>query len=91
MDTVKNEKLVAATAYTDDYGAWFMELRYKYEDEKGLHERYYPKLEFPFSCGKLPTEVFSADRSGRSELTISLPYSEVAALGERSRIQQMVR
>lgn len=79
MDTVKNEKLVAATAYTDDYGAWFTELKYQYEDEKGVHERYYPKVEFPFSCGKLPTEVFSSDRFGNSEVTISLPYSEVAA------------
>lgn len=86
MDTVKNEKLVKAMAYTDDYGAWFMELKYQYEDEKGVHERYYPKVEFPFSCGKLPTEVFSSDRSNwlgisfvNSEVTISLPYSEVAA------------
>ena len=77
MSTIKNENLVAARAYTDDYGAWFMELSYKYEDEKGLHERYYPKVEFPFSCGALPEDVVSVDRYGRSKNMIILRNSEV--------------
>ena len=75
---VWNEKLVDATAYQDNNGTWYMELKYEYEDESGIHERYYPKVEFPFFCGKLPTEEFSSDRFGRDELTISLFTNEVA-------------
>ena len=71
-------KLVDATAYHDENGTWYMELQYEYEDESGVHRRYYPKVEFPFFCGKLPPEEFSSDRFGRDELTISLFTDEVA-------------
>lgn len=71
-------KLVDATAYQDENGTWYMELQYEYEDESGVHRRYYPKVEFPFFCGKLPPEEFSSDRYGRDELTISLFTNEVA-------------
>ena len=74
----KNVKLVDATAYQVETGTWYMELQYEYEDESGVHRRYYPKVEFPFSCWTLPQEEFSSDRSGRDELTISLFSSEVA-------------
>lgn len=74
----ENAKLVDAVAYTDNNGTWYMELKYTYEDEAGLHERYYPKVEFPFFCGKLPPEEFSSDRFGRDKLTISLIANEVA-------------
>lgn len=74
----ENVKLVDATAYQDENGTWYMGLRYRYEDESGIHERYYPKVEFPFFCGKLPPEEFSSDRFGRDELTISLFTNEVA-------------
>lgn len=73
-----NVKLVDATAYQVENGTWYMELQYEYEDESGVHRRYYPKVEFPFFCGKLPPEEFSSDRFGRSELTISLFTKEVA-------------
>lgn len=66
----KNVKLVDALAYTDENGTWYMGLRYRYENESGIHERYYPKVEFPFFCRKLPL--------GRNELTISLFTNEVA-------------
>ena len=71
-------KLVDATAYQDENGTWYMELQYEYEDKSGVHRRYYPKVEFPFFCGKLPQEEFSSDRFGRDELTISLFTNEVA-------------
>ena len=74
----ENVKLVDATAYQDENGTGYMGLRYRYEDESGIHERYYPKVEFPFFCGKLPPEEFSSDRFGRDELTISLFTNEVA-------------
>lgn len=47
----KNAKLVDATAYRDENETWYMELQYEYEDESGVHRRYYPKVEFPFFCG----------------------------------------
>lgn len=72
------EKLVDATAYQDENGTWYMELQYEYEDESGVHRRYYPKVEFPFFCEKLPPEEFSSDRLGRDELTIGLFTNEVA-------------
>ena len=65
----KNVKLVDALAYTDENDTWYMGLRYRYENESGIHERYYPKVEFPFFCGKLPS---------RDELTISLFTNKVA-------------
>ena len=71
-------KLVDATTYQVENGTWYMELQYEYEDESGVHRRYYPKVEFPFFCGKLPPEEFSSDRHGRGELTISLFTNEVA-------------
>lgn len=74
----ENVKLVDATAYQDKNGTWYMELQYEYEDESGVHRRYYPKVEFPFFCGKLPPEEFSSDRFGHDELTISLFTNEVA-------------
>ena len=74
----ENVKLVYAKAYQDKNDTWYMELKYEYEDESGIHERYYPKVEFPFFCGKLPSEEFSSDRFGRDELTIGLFTNEVA-------------
>lgn len=74
----ENVKLVDATTYKDENGTWYMELLYEYEDESGVHRRYYPKVEFPFFCGKLPPEEFSSDHFGRGELTISLITNEVA-------------
>ena len=74
----ENVKLVDATTYQVENGIWYMELQYEYEDESGVHRRYYPKVEFPFFCGRLPPEEFSSDRFGRSELTIGLFTNEVA-------------
>ena len=74
----ENVKLVDATAYQVENGIWYMELQYEYEDESGVHRRYYPKVEFPFFCEKLPPEEFSSDRFGSDELTISLFTNEVA-------------
>lgn len=74
----ENAKLVDATVYQVENGAWYMELQYEYEDESGIHRRYYPKVEFPFFCGKLPPEEFGSDRFGRCELTIGLITNEVA-------------
>lgn len=78
MTNFKVEKLVYAKAYKDKNDTWYMELQYEYEDESGVHRRYYPKVEFPFFCGKLPPEEFSSDRFGRCELTIGLFTNEVA-------------
>lgn len=75
----ENVKLVDAAAYRDENETWYMELLYEYENGSGVHCRYYPKVEFPFFCGKLPPEEFSSDRFGRSELTIGLFANEVAA------------
>ena len=69
---VESVKLVDATTYQVENGTWYMELQYEYEDKSGVHRRYYPKVEFPFFCGKLPTEEFSSGCFGRDELTISL-------------------
>ena len=74
----ENVKLVNAKAYNGN-GAWYMELVYEYEDESGVHRRYYPKVEFPFFCGKLPAEEFTSDHFGGDELTIGLFGEEVAA------------
>lgn len=49
----ENAKLVDATTYKDENGTWYVELLYEYEDESGVHRRYYPKVEFPFFYGKL--------------------------------------
>lgn len=76
--TAKNVKLVNAKAYNGN-GAWYMELVYEYEDESGVHRRYYPKVEFPFFCGKLPAEEFTSDHFGGDELAIGLFGEEVAA------------
>ena len=78
MTNFKVEKLVYAKAYQDKNDTWYMELQYEYEDESGVHRRYYPKVEFPFFCGKLPPEEFGSDRFGRCELTIGLITNEVA-------------
>lgn len=75
---VENVKLVDATTYKDENGIWCIELLYEYEDESGVHRRYYPKVEFPFFCSKLPPEEFTSDRFGRDELTIGLFTQEVA-------------
>lgn len=72
------QSFIDATAYQVETGTWYMELQYEYEDEFGVHRRYYPKVEFPFFCGKLPPEEFSSDRFGRDELTISLIANEIA-------------
>ena len=53
----ENAKLVDATTYKDENGTWYVELLYEYEDESGVHRRYYPKVEFPFFCGKLPVSL----------------------------------
>lgn len=74
----ENAKLVDATVYQVENGTWYMELQYEYEDESGVHRRCYPKVEFPFFCGKLPPEEFGSDRFGRCELTIGLITNEVA-------------
>lgn len=74
----ENVKLLDAVTYQDEDGTWYIELKYEYEDESGIHIRYYPKVEFPFFCGKLPPEEFSSDRFGHGELTISLIANEVA-------------
>lgn len=74
----KYEKLLEAVTYQDENGTWYMGLKYEYEDKSGIHERYYPKVEFPFFCGKLPSEEFSSDRFGRDELTISLFTNKAA-------------
>lgn len=42
----ENAKLVDATAYQDENGTWYIELLYEYEDEFGVHRRYYPKVDF---------------------------------------------
>ena len=78
----ENVKLVYAKAYQDKNGTWYMELQYEYEDESGVHRRYYPKVEFPFFCGKLPPEEFSSDRFGRDELTIGLLPMKLLSLEE---------
>lgn len=75
---VWNEKLVYAKAYQDKNDTWYMELQYEYKNESGVHRRYYPKVEFPFFCGKLPTEEFSSGRFKHNKLTISLFTNEVA-------------
>lgn len=75
----ENVKLLDAVTYQDEDGTWYIELKYEYEDESGIHIRYYPKVEFPFFCGKLPPEEFSSDRFGHGELTISFFSNEVAA------------
>jgi hypothetical protein len=74
----ENVKLLDAVTCQDEDGTWYIELKYEYEDESGIHVRYYPKIEFPFFCGKLPPEEFSSDRFGHGELTISLIANEVA-------------
>lgn len=78
----KNARLVDATAYQDENETWYLELQYEYEDESGVHRRYYPKVEFPFFCGRLPSEEFSYDRFGRDELTIVLFTNEVVVFRE---------
>lgn len=74
----ENVKLLDAVTYQDVNGTWYVELKYEYVDDSGIHIRYYPKVEFPFFCGKLPPEEFSSDRFGRNELTIGLLTKEVA-------------
>ena len=77
--TAKNVKLVDAKAYKGKNGAWYMGLMYEYEDGSGVRRRYYPKVEFPFFCGKLPPEEFTSDYFGGGKLTIGLYSNEVAA------------
>jgi len=51
-----NEKLKDAVAYHDDSGRWYLKLVYSYEDDRGLHDLIYPKVQFPFST-MLPPDV----------------------------------
>ena len=44
---VENVKLLNAVTYQDENGTWCMELKYEYEDDSGIHIKYYPKVEFP--------------------------------------------
>ena len=53
-----NEKLKDAVAYHDDYGRWYLKLVYSYEDDRGLHDLIYPKVQFPFSTTIYPEVQF---------------------------------
>lgn len=65
-----------------------MELQYEYENESGVHRRYYPKVEFPFFCGKLPPEEFGSDRFGRDELMDSWKKSPTINLSKGINISK---
>ena len=70
-----NTNLKAAKIYYEN-GTPYMKLVYEYNDEKGVHEVTYPKVQFPFETDCLPNityEGFSFDVS----LSIIMPYDEV--------------
>ena len=70
-----NTSLKAAKIYYEN-GTPYMKLVYEYDDEKGVHEVTYPKVQFPFETDCLPNityEGFSFDVS----LSIIMPYEEV--------------
>ena len=49
-----NQRLKDAAVYFENKCP-YMKLVYEYEDEKGLHEIVYPKVEFPFDTCNVPT------------------------------------
>ena len=69
-----NTSLKAAKIYYEN-GTPYMKLVYEYDDEKGVHEVTYPKVQFPFETDCPPNityEGFSFDVS----LSIVMPYDE---------------
>lgn len=70
-----NENLKAAKIYYEN-GTPYMKLVYEYNDEEGVHEVTYPKVQFPFETDCLPNvtyEGFSFDVS----FNIIIPHDEL--------------
>ena len=49
-----NEHLTSAEVYFEA-GAPYVRLEYEYENDDGTHRILFPKVEFPFSCSRIPT------------------------------------
>ena len=63
MSIMKNNvQLVEATAYTDDYGDWFLKLVYTYDDDKGKHKVIFPKVDLPFNQYSIPGHISDQER-----------------------------
>lgn len=49
-----NEHLTSAEVYFEE-GIPYIKLEYEYENDDGTHRILFPKVEFPFSCLRVPT------------------------------------
>ena len=49
-----NEHLTSAEVYFEE-GVPYVKLEYEYENDDGTHRILFPKVEFPFSCSRVPT------------------------------------
>lgn len=51
---MQSPHLIDARVIRDEFDTWFMRLVYSYEDEKGVHNVIFPKVDFPFPTFSIP-------------------------------------
>lgn len=51
---MQSPHLIDARVIRDEFDNWFMRLVYSYEDEKGVHNVIFPKVDFPFPTFSIP-------------------------------------
>ena len=51
---MQSQHLIDARVIRDEFDTWFMRLVYSYEDEKGVHNVIFPKVDFPFPTFSIP-------------------------------------
>ena len=51
---MQSPHLIDARIIRDEFDNWFMRLVYSYEDEKGVHNVIFPKVDFPFPTFSIP-------------------------------------
>ena len=51
---MQSPHLIDARVIRDEFDNWFMRLVYSYEDEKGVHNVIFPKVDFPFPAFSIP-------------------------------------
>ena len=81
MSIMKNNvQLVEATAYTDDYGDWFLKLVYTYDDDKGKHKVIFPKVDLPFNQYSIPCYVSDQERGEFIDMANAYQYGNYYAM-----------
>ena len=71
---MQSPHLIDARVLKVGFNNWFMRLVYSYEDEKGVHNVIFPKVEFPFPALSIPVpsnEALSDRHYGGTGVKIS--------------------